>query len=166
VVVPQQVEDAVDQQRVEPGGEPLVTGSRLRGGGVDRDHDVAEKARGGDTTGEPRGEAVARAHAACLASVCLLVQWKREHVGRSVHAAVGAIEHPHRRIVDQGDTQFAAVEPKRTLQLPCTRSQVSAPWRAPGCAAGEHDSHVRIVWITTSLTGARPMTPADAPRWA
>ena len=90
VVVADEVEQAVGEQKADLGGQVSLPGSGLAQGSVEGDHDVAE-------------------HARSLARLAL-IHGEREHVGGPILATMLAIEHLDPGVVGQEHAELRVDE--------------------------------------------------------
>ena len=135
VVVAEQVEEAVGEVAVQLGADPAALLLRRAPGGVEGDDDVAEERAG--TAGR-----------------------ERQHVGRAVLAAPGAIEAPHGGVSHHEQRQLGTVTPERGQVPVRALAQPAYRGRAAGVLAPGVNDHGPRRSAGTSCNGAPSGGPA------
>ena len=94
MIVPKEVEEAVDEEALQLVIEGNAVFFRLPLGFVEVDDDITEHEFGARAGGERKTVQLG----------------EREDVGGSVHAAMQAVQRPHPAVVDEKDTELSPVE--------------------------------------------------------
>ena len=98
MIVPHEMENAVDQKRVESCRQRAMTLARLPGRGIDRNHDI------------PKWRVRELGH---RRQSTILVEGERQDIGRTVPAPIPTIQGLHLAVIDNRKTQLSTAEPER-----------------------------------------------------
>ena len=138
VIVAEQMEQAVGEQKSELGDQVPLSPAGLAERRIERDHDIAE-------------------HPA-RALVCALVHWKREYVGRAILPTVLAIERPNSLIVRQEHAELGLRELERAEHsvghLPDQPGRQGARTGGAAQYRGGHRGSVYAPWLSKEPGGS------------